>query len=483
MAGGDQDYPDVKLLIGNEWIDAVASKTYVVVNPATEKELGHAAMASEADLEAAVASAVSGFEHWRDVSPYDRSAIMRRAANLLRERATGIARLLTLEQGKPVGEAMAEIGVAADTIDWFAEEGRRAYGRVVPSRAVGTQQLVLKEPIGPVAAFTPWNFPLNQAARKIAAALAAGCSVVAKPAEETPACVAELAKAFCDAGLPAGVLNLVFGVPSEISSYLISHPAIRKISFTGSTAVGKKLSALAGEHMKRSTMELGGHAPVLVFADADVATAAAAMAQAKFRNAGQICISPTRFVVHRSISEQFADLFAEAARTMRLGDGLVPGTEMGPLASERRLQAVGALVSDAVEQGAVLRAGGRRHGNIGYFYEPTVLSDVPTTAKAMNEEPFGPVALIRSFDSVDEAIAEANRLSYGLAAFAYTQSNNIVLDLSNRIQAGMVSINGNLLALPELPFGGVKDSGYGSEGGSEAMEAYMNTKLVKVSRL
>lgn len=483
MAIANQDYPDVKLLIGNAWVDAADGATYAVVNPASENTIGHTAKASEADLEAAVASAVSGFAHWKDVSPYDRSGIMRRAANLLRERAQSIARLLTMEQGKPFGEAMAEVGVAADTIDWFAEEGRRTYGRIVPSRAVGTQQLVLKEPIGPVAVFTPWNFPLNQAARKIAAALAAGCSVVAKPAEETPACVAELARAFCDAGLPSGVLNLVFGIPSEISSYLIAHPDIRKISFTGSTAVGKKLSALAGEHMKRSTMELGGHAPVLIFEDADVEAAAAAMAQAKFRNSGQICISPTRFIVHRSISEQFADLFAQTAKAMRLGDGLAAGTEMGPLASERRLQAVEALVSDAVEQGAVLRAGGRRHGNVGYFFEPTVLSDVPTAARAMNEEPFGPVALIRSFDSVDEAIGEANRLSYGLAAFAFTRSSNIVLDLSSRVQAGMVSINGNLLALPEVPFGGVKDSGYGSEGGSEAMDAYMNTKLVKVSRL
>ncbi|MCO5072937.1 MAG: NAD-dependent succinate-semialdehyde dehydrogenase [Rhizobiaceae bacterium] len=482
MAAGEQFYPDVRLFIENRWEDAAAFSTFPIVNPATGQVIGHAAKASEADLEAAVASALSGFAAWKDRSPYDRSAIMRRAAGLLRERTARIARLLTLEQGKPLAEAMAEVSVAADTIEWFAEEGRRTYGRIVPSRAPGTHQLVTKEPIGPVAVFTPWNFPLNQAARKIAAAIAAGCSVVAKPAEETPACVAELVQAFADAGLPGGVLNMVLGVPSEISGYLIPHPSIRKISFTGSTAVGKKLAALAGEHMKRATMELGGHAPVLVFEDADVRSAASAMAQAKFRNAGQICIAPTRFIVHRNISEQFTDVFTEVAKTLRLGDGLETGTEMGPVANERRLEAVEGLVADAIECGAVLRAGGNRRGNQGYFFEPTVLSDVPTSARAMNEEPFGPIALIRSFQTTDEAIAEANRLAYGLAAFAFTRSNDTVMDVSSRVQAGMISINGNLLALPEVPFGGIKDSGYGSEGGSEAMEAYMNTKLVKVSR-
>ncbi|MER2534480.1 MAG: NAD-dependent succinate-semialdehyde dehydrogenase [Rhizobiaceae bacterium] len=480
--GQSPDYPDVRLLIGNRWVDATGAETYPVVDPASERVIGNTAKAGEADLELAVASAVSGYAIWKNVSAYDRSRIMRKAADLVRQRAPAIARLMTMEQGKPLAEAAAEVNVAADTIDWFAEEGRRTYGRIVPSRSIGTQQLVVKEPIGPVAVFTPWNFPLNQAARKIAAALAAGCSVVAKPAEETPACVAELANAFIEAGLPAGVLNLVFGTPSQISDHLIAHPAIRKISFTGSTAVGKTLAALAGRHMKRSTMELGGHAPVLVFEDADIDGAAMMMAQAKFRNAGQICISPTRFVVQRSVCERFTERFCAVARSIRLGSGLDSDTQMGPLANDRRLHAVASLVEDAVAQGGILRAGGRRHGNRGYFFEPTVIADAPATARAMNEEPFGPIALISSFDTAEEAIAEANRLPYGLAAFAFTRSNDTVMEVGAKVEAGMISINDNLLALPEVPFGGIKDSGYGSEGGLEAMEAYMNTKLVKVSR-
>jgi succinate-semialdehyde dehydrogenase / glutarate-semialdehyde dehydrogenase len=483
MSNGDhREYPETKLFIANRWVDGAGGETYPVVNPANEQIIAKAAKASVADLERAVASAVSGFELWKDVPAYDRSRVLRKAAGLLRERAQTIARLMTMEHGKPLGEAIAEVNVAADTLEWFAEEGRRTYGRIVPSRAAGTQQRVVKEPIGPVALFTPWNFPLNQATRKIATALAAGCSVVAKPAEETPACVAELAKAFVEAGLPAGVLNIVNGVPAEICEYLIAHPAIRKISFTGSTVVGKKLAALAGQHMKRSTMELGGHAPVLVFEDVDVESAATAMAQAKFRNSGQVCISPTRFIVQRSVSERFAARFSEVAKSMSVGDGLVPETQMGPLANERRLHAVEALVDDAVGQGAVVRTGGRRHGNRGYFYEPTVLSDVPLTARAMNEEPFGPIALIRPFDTADEAVAEANRLPYGLAAFAYTRSNDTIMDVSARVQAGMISFNANLIPFPELPFGGIKDSGYGLEGGIEALEAYMITKLITVSR-
>ena len=473
--------PDVQLFIGNEWIDAASRETYSLINPATGEIIGRAAKAGAADLADAVEQAATGFATWCHVAPYDRSKILRSAAELLRKRGSTVARLITLEQGKPVAEAAAEVNLAADTIEWFAEEGRRSYGRVVPSRGHGIQQFVVKEPIGPVAVFTPWNFPLNQAARKIAAAVAAGCSVVAKPAEEAPSCVAELARAFSDAGLPSGVLNLVYGVPSEISEFLIPHPAIRKISFTGSTAVGKKLAALAGQHMKRATMELGGHAPCLVFDDADVDVVATMMARAKFRNAGQVCISPTRFLVHRSIYGKFVERFATVASALKIGNGLTPGTEMGPLANERRLLAIEALVQDAIDQGATLRTGGRRHGNAGYFYEPTVLADVPREAKAMNEEPFGPLALIRAFETTDEALAEANRLPYGLAAFAFTRSSEMVSRLSARIQAGMISFNSNLLALPEVPFGGIKDSGYGSEGGSEAMEAYTYTKLINLS--
>ncbi|MCW6507821.1 NAD-dependent succinate-semialdehyde dehydrogenase [Hyphomicrobiales bacterium BP6-180914] len=471
----------MRLYIDGAWVESADGSTRPVLNPATGDAVGTVAWGTPADVARAAVAAREAFGRWRDVSPYERSKILRAAASLLRAGGAEIARRMTLEQGKPLGEAKAEVGVAADTIDWFAEEGRRTYGRIIPAREPGTQQMVVKVPVGPVAVLTPWNFPLNQAARKIAAALAAGCTVVAKPSEEAPGCVAELVRVFVEAGLPAGVLNLLFGDPAAISGALIAHPAIRKVSFTGSTAVGKSLAALAGQHMKRATMELGGHAPVLVFADADLDAAAKAMAVAKFRNAGQICIAPTRFVVEQSVYTPFMDRFVAEASTLRLGNGLDPATTMGPLANARRLQAMEAMVADAVDQGASVRTGGRRHGNAGYFFEPTVLGEVPLTARAMNEEPFGPLALMRSFENLDEAIGEANRLPYGLAAFAFTRSSDTIARLGARVEAGMLSVNANLLALPEVPFGGVKDSGYGSEGGSEAMEAYMATKLIKVS--
>jgi succinate-semialdehyde dehydrogenase/glutarate-semialdehyde dehydrogenase len=472
---------DVKLLIENNWVDASDRATYAIMNPATGESIGKAAKAGERDLALAVEAAGRAFPKWRETSPYDRSKLMRRAAELIRSRTRAIARAITLEQGKPLGEAMAEVNVACDTIEWFAEEGRRTYGRIVPSRDFRTQQAVIKEPVGPVALFTPWNFPLNQAARKIAAAMCAGCTIVAKPAEEAPSCVVELARAFVESGLPAGVLNLVFGSPAQISEYLIAHPAIRKISFTGSTAVGRKIASLAGHHMKRVTMELGGHAPVLVFDDVDVDAVATEMAQAKFRNAGQICVSPTRFVVQRSVYEPFVERFAQFASSITVGAGLDESTVMGPMANQRRVDAMEALVKDALDQGASLRAGGKRRGNRGYYFEPTVLTDVPLGARAMNEEPFGPLALIRPFDTIDEAIDEANRLPYGLASFAYSRSSATISKISSRVESGMISVNANLLALPEVPFGGVKDSGYGSEGGSEAVDAYMVTKLVKIT--
>lgn len=472
---------DIKLLIANEWVDAADRATYVIENPANGERIGCVAKASDMDLAHAVEAAAKAFPQWRNTSPYDRSKMMRRAAELLRSRIADVARSITLEQGKPLREAMAEVHVACDTIEWFAEEGRRTYGRIVPARDPHTLQAIIMEPVGPVALFTPWNFPLNQAARKIAAAMCAGCTIVAKPAEETPSCIVELARAFLDAGLPAGVLNLVFGAPAQISEYLIAHPAIRKISFTGSTSVGKKIAALAGQNMKRLTMELGGHAPVLVFEDADVDAAATEMAQAKFRNAGQICVSPTRFIVQQSVYEPFVERFVQFARSLNVGPGSDPSTGMGPMANQRRIDAMEALVEDAVDCGATLRAGGKRHGNIGHYFEPTVLADVPVTARAMNEEPFGPIALFKPFDDIDQAIDEANRLPYGLAAFAYARSSAVISEVRSRVEAGMISVNGNLLALPEVPFGGVKDSGYGSEGGSEAVDAYMITKLFKTT--
>jgi succinate-semialdehyde dehydrogenase/glutarate-semialdehyde dehydrogenase len=471
-------YPNVNLYIDGVWKPAASGKTLVVLNPATAEPIGTVAHAEKADLDAALAAAQKGFAAWRKVVPHERYRLMRKAADILRGRAGEIATLMTMEQGKPLVESKGETLAGADVIDWFAEEARRAYGRTIPPRGDGIWQLEVKEPVGPVAAFTPWNFPINQAVRKVSAALAAGCSIILKGPEETPASCAALVDAFVQAGLPAGVINLVFGVPAEISSYLIPHPVIRKISFTGSTAVGKQLAALAGAHMKRVTMELGGHAPAIVFDDADIDVAAKILSANKFRNAGQVCVSPTRFLVQEPVYKQFVDKFVTAAKAVKVGDGLKDDTRMGPLAHSRRLDAVEAFVTDAVSKGAKLETGGRRIGNKGYFFEPTVMTDVPQEARIMNEEPFGPLAIINSFGSFDEVVEEANRLPYGLAAYAYTRSTKTAAAIGHAIESGMVSINHHGLALPEVRFGGVKDSGYGSEGGADALDAYLNTKFI-----
>jgi succinate-semialdehyde dehydrogenase/glutarate-semialdehyde dehydrogenase len=471
-------YSDVKLFINGEWCDGSAGKSEPIVNPATGQVLARLAHAGTADLDQALHAADKGFKTWRKVSAFDRYKLLRKAAEIIRGRADEIARLMTLEQGKPLAEAKGETLAAADIMDWFGEEARRAYGRVIPARADGVMQLVVKEPVGPVAAFTPWNFPINQAVRKVSAALAAGCSVILKGPEETPASCAALIRCYADAGVPAGVVNLVFGVPSEVSEYLIPHPVIRKITFTGSTPVGKKLAALAGAHMKRVTMELGGHAPAIVFGDADVDAAIKQLAGSKFRNAGQVCVSPTRFLVHESVYARFVEGFAKAAAAIKVGDGLDAATRMGPLANSRRIEAMRMLVDDATAKGATLLTGGQRIGDQGNFFQPTVLADVPLSTRIMNEEPFGPVAPIVPFANFDDAIAEANRLPFGLAAYAFTRSLKTATALGAAIESGMLTINHLGLALPEVPFGGVKDSGYGSEGGSEAIEAYLNTKFV-----
>ena len=471
-------YTDVKLFINGEWTAGSSGKSEPIVNPATGQVLARLAHAGPADLDEALHAADKGFKLWRKVSAYDRSKLLRKAGDIIRSRADEIGALMTQEQGKPLAEAKMETLLAGDIMDWFAEEARRTYGRIVPARGEGVMQLVVREPVGPVAAFTPWNFPINQAVRKVSAALAAGCSVILKGPEETPASVAALIRAYADAGLPAGVLNLVFGVPSEISEYLIPNPVIRKITFTGSTPVGKKLAALAGQHMKRITMELGGHAPAIVFGDADVDTAVKQLAASKFRNAGQVCIAPTRFLVHESVYARFVEGFVKAAAALKVGDGMDPATRMGPLANSRRIEAMQMFVDDAVGKGAQLLTGGKRIGNTGNFFEPTVLGHVPAGARLMSEEPFGPVAPIVSFSSFDEVVAEANRLPFGLASYAYTRSSKTAQAIGAAFETGMVTINHVGFALPELPFGGIKDSGYGSEGGSEAIEAYLNTKLI-----
>ena len=472
------NYPDVQLLINNQWRAARGDATLAVHNPATGAVIGSVARASTADLDDALAAAAKGFEVWRNTPAIDRSKLMRAAAQLLRERTDAIAHLMTLEQGKPLAESRAEIMMASDIIEWFAEEGRRVYGRLVPPRAMNVQQMVLKEPVGPVAAFTPWNFPINQVVRKMCGALATGCSIIVKAAEETPASPAELVRAFVDAGLPAGVVSLVYGDPAEISNYLIPHPVIRKITFTGSTPVGKQLAALAGAHMKRATMELGGHAPVIVAADANVAHAVKMIAGAKFRNAGQVCISPTRFLVEEAVREEFVAGFLAYMQTLKVGSGLEAGSTMGPLANPRRLVAMQQITEDAVARGATVAMGGERIGSEGNFFAPTLLLDAPLDSSVFNHEPFGPMAAVRSVRNIDEAITEANRLPFGLSAYAFTSSIKTAHQLSARVQTGMLWINQPAAPWAELPFGGVKDSGYGSEGGPEALEAYLVTKTV-----
>ena len=471
-------YPDTLLLINGTWREGSTAERIAVLNPATEEVIGHVAKATTDDLDAVAQAAHEGFQIWKATSAHERGKLMRKAAQLLRDRRDAIAPLMTMEQGKPLAQAQAEIDGSADILDWFAEEARRAYGQTIPARAPNVMQITIKDPVGPVAAFTPWNFPISQVVRKLGAALAAGCSIVVKAPEETPASPAALMQCFLDAGVPAGVVNLVYGIPAQISEHLTAAPQIAKISFTGSTAVGKHLAGLAGRHMKRSTMELGGHSPVLVFQDADIEATAALMAASKIRNSGQVCVSPTRFLIEAPVADRFTQAFKAVAEKVKIGNGLDPEVQMGPLANERRIPAMERMIEEALSKGARLVSGGRRIGNKGWFFEPTILADVPTSAEIMNEEPFGPVVIINRFTSTDEALAEANRLRYGLAAYAFTTSSATAARLRAEVRSGMLTINHLGLALPEVPFGGIGDSGYGTEGGSGAIEAYLDTRFV-----
>ena len=471
-------HSDLKLFIGGEWVSRGSRITQPVINPATGATIGELPHASSADLDRALEAAQRSFPLWRGKAPHERGHILRRAADLLRERTEEIARLATQEEGKVLAETRWEVGLSADIFDWYAEEGRRAYGRVLPQRAPGVRLTVLKEPVGPVAAFAPWNFPIGNPARKIGAALGAGCPCILKPAEEAPASALEVARALADAGLPAGVLSVVFGVPAEISTHLLASPVIRAISFTGSIAVGKQLVKLAADGMKRTTMELGGHAPVLVFDDVDVEQVLDQSAFAKYRNAGQVCVSPTRFYVHEKIYDRFVAGFVARARALRVGDGLNESTQMGPLAHARRVDAMESLLCDAREHSAQFDTGGSRLGNEGFFWAPTVLSGVTNDARIMNEEPFGPVAIINPFSDFDSVIQQANRLPYGLAAYAFTRSSRTVNLVGEQIEAGMVGINSFAISVRESPFGGVKESGHGSEEGIEGLDAHLVTKFV-----
>src|SRR6266699_2399663 len=471
-------YTQLGLYIDGEWLNGDNRAGEDVINPANEKVLARLPHASPADLDRALAAAVKGFALWREKSAHERGRIMKKAADLLRERAEHVARVLTQEQGKVLGEARMEVLTTADIIEWYAEEGKRAYGRIVPGRIKGTRQLVLQEPVGVVTAFTPWNFPTLTPARKIGGSLAAGCALILKASEETPGSCVELVRCFVDAGLPPGVLNLVFGVPADVSEHLLAKDAVRKISFTGSIPVGKHLAALAAKGMKRTTMELGGHSPVVVFADADAEKAADTIAAFKYRNAGQVCISPTRFYVQEDAYKKFLARFTDYAKAIKLGDGLEKGVTMGPMANVRRIDAMESLVADATSRGGSVVTGGKRHSNQGFFYEPTIVTDVPDDSKVMTQEPFGPIAPIVTFKTFDEVVRRANSLQFGLAAYAFTTSNATAAAIGDALESGMVGVNSVAISTPETPFGGVKESGHGSEGGIEGLGAYLVTKFI-----
>jgi len=471
-------YETLELLIDGKWTTGTSDKSQDVINPATEEVLGTLPHASSTDLDAALAAADKGFQTWRATSPLARQVIMDKAADLMEERKAEISLNMSRDNGKPVLQASLEMDFVIGCLRWDAEQGKRAYGRVIPARIPGQRQMMVREPVGPVAGFVAWNFPASNVMRKIGNALGAGCSIIMKADEETPSSAIAIARCLQDAGLPGGVLNLVFGVPAEISSYLLDSPIIKKLSFTGSTPVGMLLQAQAAKRMIRCTMELGGHAPVMVFDDADIPAAAKLCAATKFRNAGQVCISPTRFYVQSGVYDEFAERFAKHANDLVIGDGTDPATEMGPLIGERRIDVMQDMVDDALSHGAELLAGGERLGNKGYFYKPTVLKGVPEEAKIMNEEPFGPVAPVSSFTDFDDVIARANKLEFGLASYAFTTNGDVANRLGDQINAGMFGVNHFGIATPETPFGGVNHSGYGSEGGEEGIAAYQRVKFI-----
>lgn len=468
-------YPELKFLIGGQWQSAAPGET--VINPSDGSALTGLPHVGRSHLEAAVAAAEKGLRAWRDVAPAAREEIMLRAAALLRDRKESIAEGIALDQGKTLDEARTEVDIACARIAWDAGEGRRLYGRIIPARP-GMRQMALRYPIGIVAAFTPWNYPLASPTRKVAGALAAGCSIILKGAEETPSGPMRLVEAFHDAGVPEGVVNLVFGKPAEISEYLIAHRSVRLITFTGSVPVGQHLAALAGRHMKPAIMELGGNSPVIIWNDVDVEAVAALSVRGKSRNAGQVCVSPTRFFVHDDIHDRFVEAFAEMAAALNVGVASQKSTDMGPLINARRLDAIESLVADAVEQGARLAGGGARIGEIGFMYPITVMADTPDSARAMREEPFGPLALVSRVRTVDEAIAKANSVDFGLAAYAFTDSLSVSARIIDELECGSLSINHYTSSFPEVPFGGIKDSGYGREGGSEGLDGYTYVKGV-----
>lgn len=474
-------YEKLNLLIAGEFCQGSEGKSEPVLNPATEEEISRVPHASRDDIERALVSSADGFKVWKATPAIERQRVLSKAADLMTDRLDMMAECLTLEMGKPLAESRIELQFAIDVVRWYGEEGKRAYGRVIPSRVPGIRQMVVKEPVGPCCAFVAWNFPANNAIRKIAGALGAGCSMLIKPSEETPGTAMGIAQCFQDAGLPPGVLNVVFGVPDEVSRQVLGSWIPRKLSFTGSIPVGKHLQKLSAETLKRCTMELGGHAPVVVFDDADVEKAINSMIGFKYRNAGQVCISPTRFYVQKNVYNAFVQGFKERSEQIKVGNGMDANVEMGPLIADRRLDVMEEFVSDAVSHGAKIETGGQRLTNQGYFYAPTVLSDVPDQAKIMVDEPFGPLAPITPFDSMDEVIERANSLPFGLSAYVFTNDGAKAAAIEDALETGMVGVNHPMVSTPESPFGGVNESGYGSEGGIEGLEAFLRTKFVTES--
>jgi len=472
-------YPEKpELLIAGKWCSGSEGIQEAVINPATQEVIAQVPHASAADLDRALEASADGFKVWKKTPANQRQKIMLETASLMEERIDTMSRILTMEMGKPLFESKIELQFAIEVLRWYAEEGKRAYGRLIPSRSPGVRQMVIKEPVGPTCAFVAWNFPANNAMRKIGAALGAGCSILIKPSEETPGTAVAIARCFQDAGLPAGVLNVVFGVPDEVSRHVLASWIPRKLSFTGSIPVGKHLQKLSADTLKRCTMELGGHAPVIVFDDANLEKALDDMVTFKYRNAGQVCISPTRFYAQENIYDAFVQGFTERVKKIKVGDGLEEDVVMGPLVAQRRLDIMDEFVNDAVGHGAKIETGGKRLTNQGYYYAPTVLSNVSDSARIMSEEPFGPLAPIASFSSYDEVVGRANSLPFGLASFVYTQDGAKAMALEEALEAGMVGVNHSGISTPESPFGGVNESGYGSEGGIEGLEAFLRTKFV-----
>jgi succinate-semialdehyde dehydrogenase / glutarate-semialdehyde dehydrogenase len=470
-------YPSLHMIIDGEKIPVGHRRNHKVINPATEEVLGELPLADAADLDRALETAAKGFRIWRDSTPQQRAAVLQGAAKLMLERQEDIARVATMEQGKTLAETRIEVLMNVGLFNFYAGECQRLYGRQLV-RPAGMRSTVTYEPVGPVAAFAPWNFPIGNPGRKLGAPIAAGCSVILKSAEEAPASALAILQCLLDAGLPKEVAQAVYGVPDEVSRHLLASPIIRKLSFTGSTVVGKHLMKLAADDMKRTTMELGGHGPVLVFDDVDVDHVLDVMVPAKFRNAGQVCVSPTRFIVQEGVFERFRDGFAQRAKAIKVGNGLEDGIQMGPMANPRRPDAMERMIGGATAAGGKLHTGGERIGNQGFFYAPSVLSEVPLDAEIMNEEPFGPVAIINPFAKEDEMIAEANRLPYGLASYSWTEDAKRQKRLAREVETGMFCVNTTMLGGPDTPFGGVKWSGHGHEDGPEGVMACMVLKTV-----